>query len=401
VQTHLQLVALLILGAMASNSTVAEPAFDEAAAYAARVKQMQAANSVPNDSVYDLMEDVPGALHAKPLPVRPVKNNTLNAEALEAARAYAARNNSKAFIVWRDGAIETENYFGIDADTATVSRSLSKPLTAVAVGRAIALGKINSLDQPLVDFFPEWQGSYKSQMLVRHLLDMRSGLLVQGAVSDPASIWTRAYLGTRHDQVLINEYPLTHTPGSYYEYSNAPSELVAVLIERATGRRYAEFVSSEIFKPIGAPGGKIWIDRPGGTAHSGCCLLTPARTWLRLAILLLHDGVWDKQRLLPEGYVQAMRTPTAQNAYAGLGVWVAGPYIERRGAGNPNSPGPKTLHSEAYLASDLYLFDGNANQVVYIIPSQRMIVVRTGDAPPRSPEWDNALLPNTLIHGIK
>ena len=81
---------------------------------------------------------------------------------------------------------------------------------------------------------------------------------------------------------------------------------------------------------------------------------------------------------------------------------MAGRYADRRGFANPDRPVPKVLHSEPYLAEDLYLFDGNANQVVYIIPSQNLVVLRTGLPPARSEnsEWDNAYLPNTIIRGI-
>jgi hypothetical protein len=60
------------------------------------------------------------------------------------------------------------------------------------------------------------------------------------------------------------------------------------------------------------------------------------------------------------------------------------------------------LHSEPYLANDLFLFDGNANQVVYIVPSARLIVVRVGDPPPKAAgaEWDNSALPNMLLRGL-
>lgn len=395
----LVLAAAVLITAMATAP--AEPSFDESAVYARRVSLVNTPSANP-ERLYDVLEDVPGAKRVVPLPVRPLRRHTIDAAALEAARAYAARTNSNALLVWRDGAVELEAYFnGYGRESGIMSRSLSKPLAAFAVGRAIALGKIASLDEPVADFVTEWRDPYKGQILVRHLLDMRSGLLAQGPVTDPASIWARSYLGTRHDEVIIREYPLTDSPGTRYNYSNATADLVAPLIERATGRRFAEFVSTELFQPLGSPGGKLWLNRPGGTAHSGCCLLAPAEVWLRLAILWLDDGMWQGRRLLPAGYAAQMATPTKEYPYAALGMFVAGRYIERRGAFNPDLPNPKALHSEPYLARDLVLFDGNAHQVVYIVPSLRLIVVRTGEEPPRSPEWDNAFLPNTIIGGLK
>ena len=238
-------------------------------------------------------------------------------------------------------------------------------------------------------------------MKIRHLLDMRSGLLAQGFSRDPANHWSRAYLSADHDRYIVETYPLTDAPGTIYEYSNATSELVAPVIEAATGMRYAKFIGREILAPIGAAGGQIWVNRPGGMAHAGCCILLPPETWLRLAVLLLQDGRWQGRALLPVGYVAEMRTGTVQNRNYGLGLWLGTPWLERRSFTNAARPGPRILQSEAYLAPDVFSFDGNGSQVVWMIPSANMVVLRTGDAPPPLPEWDNAVLPNTLLRGLK
>ncbi len=362
------------------------------------LQRFQAAANAPQET-YDTLEPVPGAAGRTLIPA--AATATIDAAALDAAEAYAKDSNAKAFMVWRDGVLERETYFaGAARPSLLASKSLAKPLTAAAIGRALALGVIESLDQSVADFITEWKGTPKADILVRHTLDMRTGLLPQGFSTDPADVLNRAYLHPRHDDVLINDYPLVHTPGSRYDYANATSELVALVIERATGRRYAEFISEEVLKPIDAPGGQIWVDRPGGLAHSGCCILLPAESWLRLAILLLDDGVHAGTRLLPEGYVGEMRTPTEQNPHYGLGVYIGAPYLERRGWAAPDLPWPKILHSEPYLADDLYLFCGNSNQVVYIVPSKRLIVLRVGDSPPKTPEWDNSVLPNLILKGL-
>jgi len=350
---------------------------------------------------YSPTAPVPGKAPPSPLPLAALGQRSISATALEEARRYAAANNSNAFIVWRDAKVQTADYFGgTTAETPIVSKSLAKPLSAIAIGRAIQLGKIESLDQPVADFIKEWRGTPKEKILVRHLLDMRSGLLAQGFSTERDNPWARAYLDPDHGTYIINQYPMTDVPGTKYEYNNATSDLVAIVIERATGRRYADFVGHEILKPIGAPGGEVWINRPGGLAHSGCCMMLPAQSWLRLGILLLNDGRVGDRRLLPDGYVREMARGTPQNPYYGLGLWVAGTYIERRGFANPSRPGPKVLHSEPYLARDIFMFDGNSNQLVYVIPSERMVILRTGATPPKTPEWDNSKLPNTLIRGI-
>lgn len=384
-----------LLAALALLATAATPA-DEAT-YRARFDAFMAN---PAQFDYSPMEAVPGARRVRPLAMRRVP--TIAAAALDEAERYAEANRSSALIVWRDGALERARYFGSTTrDTPLVSKSLAKPLTAIAIGRAIMLGRIRGLDQPIADFIPELKGTPKAAILVRHLLDMRSGLLDQGYSPDPEHPWNRAYLDPDHGNYIVRSYPLTDAPGSRYAYANAPSELIALVIERATGRRYSEFLSREVLMPLGAAGGEVWIDRPQGLAHSGCCIKLPAETWLKLAILLLDDGMANGKRLLPRGYVREMRTGTPQNPNFGLGIWLGEPYRERRGFGAPGAPGPQVLHSEAYLDPELFLFDGNSNQTVHVSPKHRLIVLRMGETPPKSPEWDNAKLPNLLIRGLQ
>lgn len=348
---------------------------------------------------YDPLAPVAGTDRYEALPKSDIR--TISAEARKAALDYVTNKNSSAFMIWRNGSLETEHYFGdFDKDSLIVSKSLAKPISVIAVGRAIAEGHIASLDQPVADFITEWEGTDKAKILVRHLLDMRSGLLPQGQALGPEHVLNRAYMHPRHDEVIINEYPLVDIPGTRYDYANATAELVAPLIERATGVQYEDWVSNEILKPLGAKGGEIWMNREGGTPHSGCCTLLPAETYMRFAVLFLQDGVWDDRQLLPAGYVTEARTATPQNPHTGMGVYVAGPYIEKRGPLNPEITLGQTLHSEPYLADDLFMFDGNGHQVAYIIPSADMVVLRTGSWMPEGVTWDNSALPNTLLEGI-
>lgn len=389
------LAPLLLLGAMGT----AVAGQGDGSLYRERFERLM---RNPSAFAYDPMEAVPGVRFYRPIPLVRSGKGTIDPFALDAAATYARTNRSSAFIVWRDGRLEAEKYFGdTSAETLLPSKSLSKPMTAIAVGRAISLGHIKSLDQPVADFITEWRGTAKASMQIRHLLDMRSGLLDQGLSPDPDHPWNRAYLDPDHGQYIVDHYPLAHRPGSRFGYANAPSELVALVIERASGRRYADFIGREILRPIGAFGGEIWINRPGGLAHSGCCLLLRAQDWLRLAVLLIDDGRVGARRLLPRGYVAEMRRGTPENPHYGLGIWLGQPWQQRRGFGAPGAPGPQVLHSAPYRDSDLFLFDGNSNQTVHVSPRHRLIILRMGATPPPSPEWDNAYLPNLLIAALR
>ena len=352
-------------------------------------------------SAYDPLEPVAGAEQVEALPLNPaVSANML--QALQASRRYTSERNSSALLVWHSGALIEASYFGATTkDTLINAKSLAKPLGAIAIGTAIARGHIRSLDQSAADFFEEWQGSEKELITIRHLLGMRSGLLPQGFVSDPAHILNRVYLHPKHDDLLIGDYPLVDTPSTTYEYSNANGELIGPLIERATGQTYQDWVSQQVLKPMGASGGDIWVNRQGGTAHSGCCILLPAETYVRLAVLLLEDGVIGQSRLLPAGFVKEMRTVDSLNPHAGLAVFEGHPFAELRGSFNPETvPNQETFHSEPYATDDIFLFDGNGNQVIYIMPELDLVVARLGGTPPAETGWDNAFLPNAMIRGL-
>ena len=114
----------------------------------------------------------------------------------------------------------------------------------------------------------------------------------------------------------------------------------------------------------------------------------------------MRDGVWEGEQLLPKGYADAMRQGAAENIHAGLGLYLGHPYKEYRGANNPDSDPFPTYHSEPYARDDLYLFDGNSNQVVYMIPSEDLLILRLGATPSKEQPWDNAILPNMVLEAL-
>ena len=266
-----------------------------------------------------------------------------------------------------------------------------------AGGRIGQHRRLAGLDQPVSDFITEWKGTPKAKMTIRHVLSMHTGLLEQAFAPGPDNHWSRAYMDPYHERYLIHEYPLTDEPGNKYAYSNAAADLVALIIMRATGQAYDEFLGQHVLQPIGAVGGTIWLNRENGVPHSGCCINLPAQSWLKLAVLLHEDGQMAGEQLLPKGFVPEMRKPSADNPVYGLGIWLGQPYAERRGFMGRDHPAAKVLHSARYLADDLFLLDGNGNQVAYIIPSKKLVVLRMGSSPPQSKEWDNSYIPNTLL----
>ena len=115
----------------------------------------------------------------------------------------------------------------------------------------------------------------------------------------------------------------------------------------------------------------------------------------------MQGGVWEGERLIPENVYRAMITPTPLNPYFAMQVYVGASYAEWRGAGNPDKDFTKMYHSEPYVdADEMILFDGNGNQVAFMVPSRKLVILRLGHFPPGDMTWDNAYLPNLLARAL-
>jgi CubicO group peptidase (beta-lactamase class C family) len=357
-------------------------------------------------ALYRPREPVEGAT-GFPLAEASPSERTIPATALDAATDYAARNASTSLLIWHRGKLQRAAYWnGTTAATLVNSRSLHKMLGGLVIAAAIQQGYIHSLDDPVADYITEWRGTPKAAMTIRHVLTMSSGLMWFGDGGGPLSLASRRYLDPEWERILIDRIPLAFPPGSAYDYSDITADLMPIIVQRATHQRYARFLSEAILKPIGAAGGEIWVDRPEGYPHGGCCLLLPPETWLRIGMLVLQGGRIGERQILPPDWTAAMVRPSPHNPHFGLMVWLGQPYAERRLYARPDSPGnsaprPGAFHSEPYLARDLLLFDGLNGQLVYIVPSSSLVIVRTGLRPPRGqPEWDNSRLPNLILRGL-
>ncbi len=334
---------------------------------------------------------------------------TISDDALNSARDFAERNRSESLLVWHHGALQFAEYWmGLGPEDVVNSRSMHKMVGGLLIARAIADGHIGSLDDSVADYIPRWRGTDKSAMTIRNVLQMSSGLRWFSIRDRPIfGLSSRRYLDPYWDEVLLNEPPMSFTPGTEYDYSDMTADIMPHIIQGATGKRYTDYFSEALLKPLEARGGSIWVNREGGMPHGGCCLLLPPETWLRFGLLILKRGQWQDRQLLPDYWLDEMLTPSANKEHFGLMIWLGTPHIERRLYHRPESPinqvpNPGVYNSEPFLAEDLFMFDGAEGRMVYIVPSEDLVIVRTGFRPlPGQPEWDNAFLPNTIIRGIK
>jgi CubicO group peptidase (beta-lactamase class C family) len=333
--------------------------------------------------------------------------------ALEAAAQWAADNETVALLVLHRGVVQLERYWqGMSAEQLFSGRAMSRSLLGLVYGFAVAEGRV-SLDDPVEKFLPEWRGQARGQITVRQLLQNVSGLEevplnVVNAPPDAAGPvrafhLLRSFLGKNSRLSLGSDFAavalsfkLAHAPGTRFAFSNANSQLLGVILERATGEPFERYVEQRLWRHVAAGAGEFYMDRAGGMPAVYCCFRATPRDFLRVGALLASDGRAGGTPVLPPGWLQQMRATSSVNPLYGLQLWSGSPRAGTREYATGSGRG--VTHGEPYVTDDILWMEGGGGRAVWAIPSQDLVIVRLGRA---SPAWDAAVLPNTLLRGLR
>ncbi|HEY0341376.1 MAG TPA: serine hydrolase domain-containing protein, partial [Steroidobacteraceae bacterium] len=176
----------------------------------------------------------------------------LDPASLQSAADYAGEQGSTALIVSRHDHIVFEKYWhGTGFDTVEDGQSFSRVVVALAVGVALGQRQIHWPDEPIGNFIPQWKDDPRGAITVSQLLRMSSGLSAPEPSLIPWKPGVRAALGSDIDAVHLAA-PLTGKPGVSWADLSADPQLAALVLEHATGMRYAQFVSQALWRPLGA-----------------------------------------------------------------------------------------------------------------------------------------------------
>jgi CubicO group peptidase (beta-lactamase class C family) len=292
-------------------------------------------------------------------------------QAVDAAFEPDAEMTAAFVVTWRGRLIGERYAKGITPQTPLESWSMGKSVTASLMGILIKQG-VYSLWQPAP--IPEWQGQGdpRAKIRIADLLQMSSGLRIKAPQDpdyDPAGSYPDhlyLYTGTINSFHYAATRPLQWPPGTVGRYHNTDPVLINYLVRLAVekrGEEYLSFPQRALFDKIGIRTMVIETDPFGDLLTHGYDFMS-ARDWARLGNLYLQDGVWNGERILPEGYAKFVATPAPaweadkRPVYGGL-FW-----INRDGT----FPVPK----------DAYYMSGAGGQTTLIIPSHDLVVVRMG-----------------------
>ena len=229
------------------------------------------------------------------------------------------------FLVIRDGARLLEHYANDHSvDSRWISFSVTKSVTSLLVGAALADGFITSLDDSVTAYLPRLRGSAYDVVTVKHLLQMASGVAWNEDYFDPESdVALAGILGGVALTDYLMELPRVHPPGTHFNYNTGEANLTGELLRAAIGNNASGYLNQKIWGPFGMEFDAVWpADGPSGGEAGGCCISAALRDYGRLGQFVLDDGVLpDGSRVLPEGWVAASAAPSEGSEEYGYMWW--------------------------------------------------------------------------------
>jgi CubicO group peptidase (beta-lactamase class C family) len=293
-----------------------------------------------------------------------------------AALAMSRRYQTMALVVVQDGRIVLEDYApGIAPGRRFDTQSMARGLLALVVGAALADGHLDSLDAKAARWIPEWSapGDPRGQISVRDLLYGQSGLSEPPYENKVGSPGLAMFIGTDLREPALGQTVQT-PPGTKYRAATVDMQVLGLVLERATGQSYGEYVSRRLWQPIGAADAQVRLDRPRGNTRTFCCFIASARDWARVGQLMLDGGRAEGRPVLPESWVAQVTAPAPLNPAVGV-YWFIKPTALLPStvdmAKAPAQPTPFAAPGVAYAG-------GRGGQRLFVLPAQRAVIVRIG-----------------------
>ena len=266
---------------------------------------------------------------------------------------------TKSFLVIKNDSILFEKYYdGHKQTDISNSFSVAKSIVTSMMGKAIMEGKIKSLDQPVSDFFEEYKNGLASELTVGDLASMSSGMKWNEKYYSVINITSESYF-TNDLRSVIFRQEIENKPGQSFRYSSGDTQLLAMVIEKATGTSLSDYLSQKFWSPMGAESLALWqIDsKESGMEKAYCCIAATARDFARFGKLYIDKGKWGDTEILDSSFVELSLKPVFYNSpFYGYGWWLY-----------------------EYEGKKVFTMNGHRGQFVISFPDENIIIVRQGD----------------------
>ena len=263
-----------------------------------------------------------------------------------------------AFVIIKNDSIWFEKYYeDYNENSQSNSFSMAKSYVSGMLGKAIMQGHIKSLDQPVCDFLPEFCEGKAAKMTVGDLSSMSSGTNWDEAYYSPLSITTRAYFDDDLEKVVTG-LKVVNEPGQAFKYASGDTQMLALVLEKATGKKLYAYLEESFWKPLGSVNSTLWqVDsEEHDLVKAYCCIASNAKDFARFGKLYKDHGKWNGKQILDSTFVAKSITPRfAESPEYGYGWWLK----EQNG-------------------KDFFMMRGHLGQYVMAQPDDDVILVRLG-----------------------
>jgi CubicO group peptidase (beta-lactamase class C family) len=278
---------------------------------------------------------------------------------------YLALNRVVGLLVLKNGEVVLEDYeLGIGPKTLWPSYSMAKSAASTLIGAALQDGSISSLDDPVTKYVPGLKGGAYEGVSVRNIIQMASGVKWDETYVDPKSDRRRLLeiqLQQKPGTILpfMSSLSKAGAPGSIWNYNTGETFIVGAVIEGATHKPLAQYLSEKIWKPWGMESKAQWqLESPNGMGWAGGGLLATLRDFARIGLLAHADGVIEGKRIVPAGWFDE----------AGSGKEIGGKWVDY-GYLWWTFPKGDTVHEGAFQAVGIF------GQHMYINRKEKVVIV--------------------------
>lgn len=286
---------------------------------------------------------------------------------------YLDQYGTVAYLVIQNDSVLYEEYRdGWTSETLSNIFSATKSIVGLLIGIAYDEGYIESLDDKVSKYLPEFKEEDKDKITIRPLLTMSSGLDWDEAYTALISKTTEAYYGDNIRDLVMN-LEVAEEPGKKYSYKSGDTQILSFVLEAALNKEHKEkesvtisdYAQEKLWQPVQACNDALWnLDREGGDEKTYCCFNTTARDMAHLARLILHNGNWNGKQVISEKYLQEAISPAV--------------YLENEFADGPLDYYGFQIWIMHYKDMQFPAFRGLGGQYVFAIPQKNAIVVRLG-----------------------
>ncbi len=271
--------------------------------------------------------------------------------------------NTVGLLMIRNNEVVFEKYWqGYSDSSKSGSFSMAKSITSILMGVALKEGKIKSLEEPVGNYLPEFKEGDKAAVRIIDVLTMSSGTDWNESYWNLFSVTSEAYYGT-DVYATATGVQMKDKPGTVHSYKSGDTQLLGLILEKATGQSLSDYASEKLWKPLGAEHPALWsTDKEGGHVKAYCCFNSNTRDFAKIGKLMLDSGKWNGSPVIDSSYWANSIKPCgikdlkgAACDYYGYQWWI-----------DPLNP-------------EIFYARGILGQYIIVIPSKQTIIVRLGE----------------------